>query len=181
MNRTSSPSMTFTRTGAGLICASGTPPASGLELPWALGNPKKNSARRKSLQKVGLKEFTAWRQQHGCSCLRPGFTTHVNSSAEYSEEPNWPRKGPSESSPIEESRCIHRAAESSKTGEKGMSEDADMREPTRRQVLAGGTAALLLGSIQPGVFAAQSKRGESRSINSGELQMDTITTKDGVK
>jgi non-heme chloroperoxidase len=54
-------------------------------------------------------------------------------------------------------------------------------EPTRRQVLAGGAAALLLGSLQPGAFAAQPKRGEPRSTNSEGLYMDTITTKDGVK
>jgi hypothetical protein len=46
-NRTSSPSMTFNRTGSGLIRASGTPLASGLDLPWALeSRQKKNSARR---------------------------------------------------------------------------------------------------------------------------------------
>ncbi len=56
-----------------------------------------------------------------------------------------------------------------------------LREPTRRQVLVGSAAGLLLASIQPDAFAAQPKRGESRSINSGGLQMDTITTKDGIK
>ena len=55
MNRTSSPSMTLTRTGLGLNRAWGTAPASGLELTWAaLGSPKKISARRKGLQTVGL-------------------------------------------------------------------------------------------------------------------------------
>jgi non-heme chloroperoxidase len=57
----------------------------------------------------------------------------------------------------------------------------DYAELTRRQVLAGAAAALLLGSVESGAFAAQPQGGDSRSKNSGELEMDTITTKDGVR
>src|SRR5271169_6668885 len=64
---------------------------------------------------------------------------------------------------------------------KGVKQVKSLPEPTRRQVLAGGAAGLLLGSIQASAFAAQPNRSESRARNSEGLQMDTFTTKDGVK